>query len=67
MKIMILCDKCGKEINVYSELATTFPWVTLTFRESFDRYEEVDLCTNCQRELIRWVRDEKENNDVDVT
>lgn len=66
MKVTI-CDKCGNEIHVHPELAVAFPWVNLTFRESFDNWEEVDLCTKCQKELFRWVRNEKENNDVDVT
>lgn len=66
MKV-IICDKCGNEIRVHPELAAVFPWVSLSFRESFDNWEEIDLCTNCQKELVRWVRNEKENNDVDVT
>lgn len=66
MKV-ITCDKCGNKVNVYPELAVVFPWVNLTIRENFDRCEEVDLCTNCQKELFKWIKNEKENNDVYVT
>ena len=65
MKVTI-CDKCGNEINVYPELAVAFPWVNLTFRENFDRYEQVDLCTNCQKELVKWIKNEIKNEEDDI-
>lgn len=63
----IICDKCGKEIRIHPELAVRFPWVSLTIRESPDNWKEIDLCIKCRMELIRWVRNEKGDNDVDVT
>ena len=65
MKV-IICDKCGNEINVYPELAVAFPWVSLTFRENFDRYEQVDLCINCQKELVKWIKNEIKNEEDDI-
>lgn len=60
----IICDKCGKEIRIHPELAVSFPWVSLTIREEgLDRWKEIDLCIKCRRELIRWVRNEKGDND----
>ena len=59
----IICDKCGKEIRIHPELAVSFPWVCLAIRESLDNWKEIDLCMKCRRELIRWVRNEKGEND----
>lgn len=64
----IICDKCGKEIRIHPELAASFPWVSLTIREEgLDKWKEIDLCMRCRMKLIRWVRNEKGDNDVDVT
>ena len=58
----IICDKCGKEIRIHPELAALFPWVCLAIRESLDNWEEIDLCMKCRRELIRWIRNEKKDD-----
>lgn len=49
----ILCDRCGKEINVLGH-----PYSLRLDDQDCDLYDQdYDLCSECCRELRRWILD----------
>lgn len=56
------CDRCGKEVE-WDELILNKFKVSPSFYTDISK-EEINLCPDCQKDLMRWVRNAKETSGV---